>query len=288
MLTRRWSSRTPKSGCRLLNQAFVVAQTRTMYRSSALSAVRLVTTTSITMNCTDRYPKPFRAFTGNCAVRSCYPCSCTCATRHCSSETTTDLSVCSGNADSTSSTRSETDIAGADEASEKSQMDAPNISSMAAAASMVANGAQGEKLANVVRRHSSINSVTLVGVAHDIQTGYVYEDVVTQFTLTTTSLDTTNPTEECVVEKDHHTIRCFGDVFAQDVRARVKEGNVICVNGRLRLNPQIEPSCGKYYYFPYIQVQPPHGQVAVVYGDRRAPPSAATCKKAENVVEDDK
>ncbi|AIO02210.1 MP18 RNA editing complex protein, putative [Leishmania panamensis] len=123
------------------------------------------------------------------------------------------------------------------------------------------------------QRAPSINCVTLVGVVHDIQTGYVFEDAVTQFTLTTTSLDTANQGEECVVEKDHHTVRCFGDVFSREVRSKLNEGNVVCVNGRLRLNPQVEPSCNRYYYFPYIQVQPPHGQVSVVYGDRRSPPS---------------
>lgn len=129
-------------------------------------------------------------------------------------------------------------------------------------------------------RKPSINSVTLIGVAHDIQSGYVFEDAVTQFTVTTTSLDTTHADQECVVEKDHHTVRCFGEVFAQDVRARVKEGNIVCVNGRLRLNPQLEPSSNKYYYFPYIQVQPPHGQVSVVYGDRRSPPSPSDAADA--------
>ena len=131
------------------------------------------------------------------------------------------------------------------------------------------------------QREPSINCVTLIGVVHDIQTGYVFEDAVTQFTLTTTSLDTTNPTQECVVEKDHHTVRCFGDVFSQEVRAKLNEGNVVCVNGRLRLNPQLEPSCNKYYYFPYIQVQPPHGQVSVVYGDRRAPPAPVNAATGE-------
>ncbi|KPI89240.1 putative MP18 RNA editing complex protein [Leptomonas seymouri] len=131
------------------------------------------------------------------------------------------------------------------------------------------------------QREPSINCVTLVGVVHDIQTGYVFEDAVTQFTLTTTSLDTTNPTQECVVEKDHHTVRCFGDVFSQEVRNKLSEGNVVCVNGRLRLNPQLEPSCNKYYYFPYIQVQPPHGQVSIVYGDRRAPPAPVNAVAGE-------
>lgn len=65
------------------------------------------------------------------------------------------------------------------------------------------------------RNQAFINSVTLVGVVHDIQTGYVFEDAVTQFTLTTTSLETNNPTQQCIVEKDHHTVRCFGDVFSQ-------------------------------------------------------------------------
>jgi hypothetical protein len=120
-----------------------------------------------------------------------------------------------------------------------------------------------------------------VGVVHDIQSGFVFEDAVTQFTLTTTSLDTTNPTQECVVEKDHHTVRCFGDVFSQEVRGKLSEGNVVCVNGRLRLNPQLEPACNKYYYFPYIQVQPPYGQVSVVYGDRRAPPQPVNATTGE-------
>ncbi|CCW59957.1 unnamed protein product [Phytomonas sp. EM1] len=131
------------------------------------------------------------------------------------------------------------------------------------------------------KKRDSINSVTLVGVAHDIQTGYVFEDAVTQFTLTTTSLDTTNPTQECVVEKDHHTIRCFGDIFSQEIKNKVVEGNVVCVNGRLRLNPQLEPSCNKYFYFPFIHVQPPHGQVMVVYSDRRAPPSPVEAPNGE-------
>ena len=119
----------------------------------------------------------------------------------------------------------------------------------------------------------SVNSVTLVGVVHDVQTGYVFEDPVTQFCVTTTSIDTTNPVQECVVEKDHHTIRCFGEAFSQDVKNRIKEGNVVCVSGRLRLNPQLEPSCNKHFYFPYVHVQPPHGQVALVHADRKKPPA---------------
>ncbi|KAH9581995.1 Primosome PriB/single-strand DNA-binding [Trypanosoma melophagium] len=125
----------------------------------------------------------------------------------------------------------------------------------------------------VTRRCKSVNSVTLVGVVHDIQSGFVYEDAVTQFTLTTTSIDTTHPTQEVVVEKDHHTIRCFGELFSAEVKQKIKEGNVVCVNGRLRLSPQLEPSCNKHFYFPYIQVQPPHGQVAVIHGDRRTTPA---------------
>lgn len=132
-------------------------------------------------------------------------------------------------------------------------------------------------------KETSINSVTLVGVVHDIQSGYVFEDAVTQFTLTTTSLDTNTPgAGDCVVEKDHHTIRCIGDVFSQEMKQKLADGSVVCVNGRLRLNPQLEPSCNKYYYFPYVQVQPPHGNVAVIYGDRRKAP-APTEPSAEEV-----
>eukprot|EP00796_Vickermania_ingenoplastis_P004959 gene4959-3557_t len=121
----------------------------------------------------------------------------------------------------------------------------------------------------------SINSVSLVGVAHDIQSGFVFEESVLQFTVTTTALQTSGTPGECAVEKDHHVVRCFGELFAQEVQQKIKEGNVVCVSGRLRLNPQLEPSVNKYYYFPYIQVQPPHGQVAVVYSDRANPPQTA-------------
>lgn len=117
----------------------------------------------------------------------------------------------------------------------------------------------------------SINNVTLVGVVHDIQVGFVFDDAVTQFTLTTTSLDTTNPTQECVIEKDHHTIRCYGDAFSSEVKNKLKDGNIVCVNGRLRLNPQLESGSNKHFYFPFVHVQPPHGQVSVVHSDRRKP-----------------
>lgn len=122
----------------------------------------------------------------------------------------------------------------------------------------------------------SVNSVTLVGVVHDIQSGFVYEDAVTQFTLTTTSIDTASAAQECVVEKDHHTVRCFGDQFAHDVRGRIKEGNVLCVAGRLRLNPQLEPGCNKHFYFPYVHVDAANGGISVVHGDRRKPPAMST------------
>jgi hypothetical protein len=131
----------------------------------------------------------------------------------------------------------------------------------------------------------SINNVTLVGVVHDIQSGYVYEDAVTQFTLTTTSIDTSQggSGSECVIEKDHHTIRCFGDSFSADVKNRIKEGNVVCVNGRLRMNPQLEQSCNKHFYFPFVHVQPPNGNIAVIHGDRRkAPPP--TSPPAEEII----
>lgn len=129
-----------------------------------------------------------------------------------------------------------------------------------------------------VRLSKSLNNVTLVGVVHDIQSGFVYEDAVTQFTLTTTSLDSTTQSGECAVEKDHHTVRCFGDTFSAEMKSKLKEGNVVCVNGRLRMNPQLEPSCNKHFYFPFVHVQPPHGQVSIVHGDRRKPPSEAASK----------
>jgi hypothetical protein len=122
----------------------------------------------------------------------------------------------------------------------------------------------------------TVNNVTLVGVVHDIQNGFVFENAVTQFTLTTTSLDTTSAAQECLVEKDHHTIRCFGEAFSAEVKGKIKEGNVICINGKLRLNPQLESSCNKYFYFPYVHVEPPFGSLSIVHGDRRKPPETVT------------
>lgn len=128
----------------------------------------------------------------------------------------------------------------------------------------------------------SINNVTLVGVVHDIQSGYVFEDAVTQFTLTTTSIDTTNDNHDAVVEKDHHTVRCFGDVFSGEIKSKLQEGNVVCVNGRIRLNPQLEAGTNKHFYFPFVHVQPPHGNVAVIHADRRkAPPSPSNPESDE-------
>eukprot|EP00759_Apiculatamorpha_spiralis_P040512 PhF_6_TR39062/c0_g1_i2/m.58457 len=115
----------------------------------------------------------------------------------------------------------------------------------------------------------SVNHVTLVGVAHDVQAGFVYEDPVCQFTLSTSSLDTmiNGKTNEAVLEKDHHTIRCFGEPFSGQIRQMIKEGYVVVVSGRLRLNPQLDPTTSKHHYFPYIHVAPPHGNVHVIHGD---------------------
>ena len=119
--------------------------------------------------------------------------------------------------------------------------------------------------------YKSINHVTLVGVAHDVQSGFVYEDPVCQFTLSTSSLDTmvNGRTNEAVLEKDHHTIRCFGEPFCTQVRQMIREGYVVVASGRLRLNPQMDPSTSKYHYFPYIHVSPPHGNVHVIHGDAK-------------------
>jgi hypothetical protein len=131
-------------------------------------------------------------------------------------------------------------------------------------------------------RMKSVNSLTLVGIVHDVQTGYVYEDPVTQFTLTTTAVDATGRAASSdgntVVEKDHHTVRCFGDAYSQEVRGLLREGQIVCVSGRLRLNPQLEPSCNKHFYFPYVHVEGPMGKVAVIHGERKklVPVSATT------------
>ena len=126
-----------------------------------------------------------------------------------------------------------------------------------------------EKQQVPVPSYKSINHVSLVGVAHDVQSGFVYEDPVCQFTLSTSSLDTmiNGRTNEPVLEKDHHTIRCFGEPFCTQVRQMVREGYVVCASGRLRMNPQMDPATSKHHYFPYIHITPPHGNVHVIHGD---------------------
>ena len=118
-------------------------------------------------------------------------------------------------------------------------------------------------------QYKSVNHVTLVGVAHDIQSGFVYEEPVCQFTVSTSSLDTmiNGRPNEAVLEKDHHTVRCFGEPFSGQVRQMLREGYVVVVSGKLRLNPQLDPATSKHHYFPYLHVAAPHGNVHVIHGD---------------------
>jgi hypothetical protein len=38
----------------------------------------------------------------------------------------------------------------------------------------------------------------------------------------------------------------------------------------------LESSCNKYFYFPYVHVEPPFGSLSIVHGDRRKPPEAVS------------
>jgi hypothetical protein len=105
-----------------------------------------------------------------------------------------------------------------------------------------------------------VNHFLLLGTVQDVQTGFVFEDPVLQFTLVT-DFAGPSPGEP---DKDFHTVRIFGKEFAESARATVEEGARVAVSGRLRLVPQYEAATNKYYHYPVMTVQTGCGTVVRV------------------------
>ena len=127
-----------------------------------------------------------------------------------------------------------------------------------------------------------VNLVHLVGVAHDIQHGFIGDDAVTQFQLSVvyapveTDAPTVNPLPDAkspaargvggvggagkaastaamaAKEREFFTVRC-GDM-QPDLRATLSDGAVVAVRGALKINMQPEPAVpgGKLFAFPFI------------------------------------
>lgn len=124
--------------------------------------------------------------------------------------------------------------------------------------------------------------LTLTGTVHDIQTGFLVDDPVTQFTLTTAVLkfdagdvdppiyptDAKRTGDARVRERDHFTVRCFGSQAAT-ARLELSEGTIASVTGQLRMNKQVEAGSGsRSFFFPFIAVRPDKGDsvVRVIHG----------------------
>ncbi len=115
-----------------------------------------------------------------------------------------------------------------------------------------------------------VNHVVLVGAAQDITQGYVFEDRVLQFVVTT-MFDDPAPGDP---DRDFHTVRVFGEELAAAVAEQLRgagasassatAGGVkrtVMVSGRLRMIPQYEPTAGRYYHFPVVHVHAGSGNV---------------------------
>ena len=127
-----------------------------------------------------------------------------------------------------------------------------------------------------------VNHVHLVGVVHDIQTGFVASEPVTQFSVTTVIGNVNDVAPEkhplppkstaslagMAKAKESFTIRCFGAEVANEARAAVSDGCVAEVQGQLILNPNLDSASGKYQYFPYVSVRHEKGQVRMLHGKK--------------------
>ena len=112
--------------------------------------------------------------------------------------------------------------------------------------------------------HSScINSIVLVGKMVDVQSGYVWEDRVFQFSIVCPFRDP--PSGES--DRDTIIVRYhLGD--GEDARAQEKvfraladDGKNVCVMGNIRMNPQLEKVNSRYYYYPLVYVSPSCGSI---------------------------
>ena len=107
-----------------------------------------------------------------------------------------------------------------------------------------------------------VNHILLVGVVQDIQQGFVFDDPVTQFTVST-EFEAPSPGDP---DRDFHTVRCFGEYFGKKEGGLelLREGQTVCVSGRLRMVPQFEQASNKFYHFPVVHVQEGAGSVHVL------------------------
>jgi len=103
-----------------------------------------------------------------------------------------------------------------------------------------------------------VSKAVLVGSCSEIQRGYFHEDYVTQFVVAC-------PFENCPpgeTEKDNILVRCSG--LDTVLKGAMKENDIVCVVGQLRMNPQMDPTNSKFYYFPSVYVTPSTGSVTVL------------------------
>eukprot|EP00796_Vickermania_ingenoplastis_P010160 gene10160-7114_t len=100
-----------------------------------------------------------------------------------------------------------------------------------------------------------VNLCVLMGIISDIQVGYVFEDHVLQFTLAT-HFEAPSPGDP---DRDFHLVRVYDEKYWGPLKDSFKDGDVVLVNGRLRLVPQYDATLRKYYHHPVVQVFPDCG-----------------------------
>jgi len=125
-----------------------------------------------------------------------------------------------------------------------------------------------------------LNSMSVVGVAHDVQQGFLGPTAVTQFSVTTLIANVDDGTEEVHTlassaakmrgtarAKETYAVRCMGDEIAAQARQTVQEGSLVEVNGRLALNPQADTTGNLKVTrnFPFIRVRDTYGSVKVLH-----------------------
>jgi hypothetical protein len=113
-----------------------------------------------------------------------------------------------------------------------------------------------------------LNSVSLVGVVHDVQGGYIGTDFITQFQLAINLVPVDNdcplinplPSSKKVKrpvhvrEREYFTIRASG--LSNELKAALHDGAVVSVEGMLKTNVQPEPLANhKLFANPFIWVK---------------------------------
>lgn len=124
----------------------------------------------------------------------------------------------------------------------------------------------------------SVNCVNLVGVAHDVQAGYVGTDLILQFQLVcnylpvvneqvpiinplvpSSSTSTSNTTTS--IEREYFTVRVSGNL--DEVKTQLHDGSVVSLQGQFKMNMQPEPLADhRMMPFPYIAVKLPSSTTA--------------------------